>query len=210
MPEEIVYVLGTPGSNTVKIGMTTNLTKRLRDIQRMSPVPLAALWTTPGGRELEVRLHRHFASLRSHGEWFTFTEGDPVAQIKAAVESAPWSGTQMRLRKPQAIESNAPRVSKERFAEMLEASHRAGAFDTSGLQEVIAARIAELEQIPDLVERFNQVRAFRQQIAEGRARFTAEARRGIVELKKSGLTWRQIGELLGMSGARAEQIAKSA
>ena len=86
MTAGVVYVLGAPGSNTVKIGRTINLAKRVADIQRMSPVPLTVLWTHPGGSELEARLHRHFGPLRSHGEWFRF-ETEPVEAIKAAVES---------------------------------------------------------------------------------------------------------------------------
>ncbi|MDH6224330.1 GIY-YIG nuclease family protein [Streptomyces sp. MJP52] len=85
--EAVVYVIGTPGSNTVKIGRTTNLQRRLADIQRMSPVPLVALWTHPGGHELETRLHHHFAELRSHGEWFAF-DGDPLPAIKQAAAEA--------------------------------------------------------------------------------------------------------------------------
>jgi hypothetical protein len=85
---EVVYVLGSPGSGTVKIGRTTNLTVRLGTIQRMSPVPLSVLWQCPGGHKLETRLHRHFASLRSHGEWFVFESSDPVPLIQAAVRSA--------------------------------------------------------------------------------------------------------------------------
>lgn len=87
MPEEVVYVLGTPSSNTVKIGRTTNLTRRVADIQRMSPVPLSVLWTHPGGSELEAWLHRHFAAQRAHGEWFTFDD-DPLPDVKAAVVEA--------------------------------------------------------------------------------------------------------------------------
>ena len=86
---EVVYVLGTPGSNTVKIGRTTNMVQRLAAIQRMSPVPLKVLWTHPGGAELEANLHRHFRALRSHGEWFTFRR-DPVSLIRWAVEDCPW------------------------------------------------------------------------------------------------------------------------
>jgi hypothetical protein len=67
--EERVYVIGSPGSSTVKIGRTVDLKKRLAEIQRMSPVPLEVLWSTPGGHELETHLHRHLRPSRSHGEW---------------------------------------------------------------------------------------------------------------------------------------------
>lgn len=97
-PAEVVYALGTPGSNVVKIGRTTNLDRRLADIQRMSPVPLTTLWTHPGGSELEANLHRHFKGLRSHGEWFTFRR-DPVTLIQWAVEDQPWLRTKVSLKR---------------------------------------------------------------------------------------------------------------
>jgi hypothetical protein len=47
------------------------LTNRLRDVQAMSPVPLALLRLYPGGRPCERELHQRFASHRRHGEWFS-------------------------------------------------------------------------------------------------------------------------------------------
>ena len=211
MPEEVVYVLGAPGSNTVKIGRTTNLAKRVADIQRMSPVPLNVLWTTAGGSELETQLHRHFAGLRSHGEWFSFTTGDPVQEIRTAVEAAPWVKANRVAQERQTIRASIPRVSKGQFAKMLAgARQNSGEFDMSKLRAAIADRLAELESIPDAVERFHEVRAFREQLAEAQTVFIAHQRGAVVELKQGGLSWRQIGEMFGITGARAEQIAKAA
>lgn len=131
MPGEVIYVLGTPGSNTVKIGRTANLTKRVADIQRMSPVPLDVLWTHPGGSELEAALHRHFADQRSHGEWFTFDD-DPLQAVQEAVAE--------ELRpKP------AP-LSQRLSLDMLEAQERALAL-VSEAAEDHRARRAELEAV---------------------------------------------------------------
>ena len=208
---EIVYVLGTPGSHTVKIGRTTNLAKRVAEIQRMSPVPLVVLWTHPGGHELETNLHRHFAPSRSHGEWFTFASGNPVQEIKAAVEATPWLKRSRISLERKVVRPTPQQVSKQRFAVMLEAA-RHGAeseYDTSALEGALAARWAEVESIPDKLERFRAARELRAQIAEGQRVFIAMERDTVAALKQLGLTWRQIGELLGMSGARAEQIAKA-
>ncbi|MEG8275740.1 GIY-YIG nuclease family protein [Streptomyces sp. AHA2] len=212
MPEEVVYVLGTPGSNTVKIGRTANLPKRVADIQRMSPVPLTVLWTHPGGSELESRLHRHFASQRSHGEWFTFTSGDPVPQIKAAVAAAPWAKPPQVPIAHEVVQPKPRRVSQSEFAVMLEAAERSVRVDhdTSALRSALSARLSEVESIPDLSERFEGARDLRAEISEGERAFLAMEREAVAELKASGLTWRQIGQLLRMSGARAEQIAKAA
>ncbi|MEV5347157.1 GIY-YIG nuclease family protein [Streptomyces achromogenes] len=90
MPEEVVYVIGSPGINIVKIGRSTDLPKRLGALRRMCPVPLEVLWYTPGGCDLEYGLHGHFASIRSHGEWFRFEDADPVSAIRQVVESGAW------------------------------------------------------------------------------------------------------------------------
>lgn len=85
----VVYVIGEPDSLTVKIGVALNVKHRLAGIQRMSPVPLTTLWTHPGERRLEKRLHNHFREYRSHGEWFTFPE-DPLPLIQRAIADEPW------------------------------------------------------------------------------------------------------------------------
>ncbi|MFE0794729.1 GIY-YIG nuclease family protein [Streptomyces mutabilis] len=85
----VVYVIGELGSLTVKIGVAVDVKHRLANIQRMSPVPLKALWTHPGNRRLEKNLHIHFREYRSHGEWFTFP-ADPIPLIQDAVASEPW------------------------------------------------------------------------------------------------------------------------
>ncbi|MEU5902289.1 GIY-YIG nuclease family protein [Streptomyces venezuelae] len=82
---EQVYVIGSPSNWTVKIGLSVDLVRRLREIQNLSPVRLAVLWSAPGGLALEQALHNHFAEIRSHGEWFTFTS-DPVQAVRAAIE----------------------------------------------------------------------------------------------------------------------------
>ena len=90
MTEEWVYVIGSPGMNIVKIGWTTNLSQRIAAIRTMSPVPLDILWSTPACDGMEYGLHGHFAALRSHGEWFRFTDEDPVEAVRRAVESGAW------------------------------------------------------------------------------------------------------------------------
>ncbi|NWF25268.1 GIY-YIG nuclease family protein [Streptomyces sp. PKU-EA00015] len=210
MTQECVYVIGAPGSSTVKIGRTANLAKRLGDIQRMSPVHLSVLWAHPGGHELETALHRHFKEIRSHGEWFRF-DSDPVPVIEKAVQEKPWDKHPTPLlRKPSA----APklRVSAEQFAAMRAAAQQNSAkrLDTSQLDRALAGVVAEVERVDGLLDRYRAAQARRKQISEGQ-RFFIEAQRSAVrELKQGGLTWRQVGELLGISGARAEQIASAA
>lgn len=51
--------------NRVKIGVTTNLRKRLDSIN-----PEELLAVEPGGYDLEKQRHGEYAHLRTHGEWF--------------------------------------------------------------------------------------------------------------------------------------------
>lgn len=95
--QDTLYVIGPEASNTVKIGVSEALTRRLRQIQMMSPVPLAILWSTPGSYDLEGYLHDRFAEYRSHGEWFTFPSWmsavDSVRNTVSALQFADGEGS---------------------------------------------------------------------------------------------------------------------
>jgi len=82
----VVYVIGEPGSQVVKIGTTINLEARLKGIQTASPGRVDVLWFTPGSWELEEALHSRFRATRQRGEWFHFgeLEGDPVELVSSA------------------------------------------------------------------------------------------------------------------------------
>ncbi|MFD4547240.1 GIY-YIG nuclease family protein [Streptomyces sp. NPDC058466] len=188
-PTEVVYVLGTPDSHTVKIGRTVNIDKRFADIRTMSPVPLVILWTHPGNHELEAHLHRHFAEYRSHGEWFAFTE-DPLPAIQSAVREEPWIAAGEERRRSR------------------EARRTAWRQRGAGLDPAFEDTLAEVRAIEDPVERFNVARDRRSAIAESDRSLRALLKNVVLGLRQHGLPWRQIGDRLGMSGARAEQIAK--
>jgi hypothetical protein len=71
-PEQArVYFIA--GAGLIKIGITTNLTSRIRAIRNSSPVPLELLGSVPGTTHIENRAHQKFAHLRRHGEWFEDT-----------------------------------------------------------------------------------------------------------------------------------------
>lgn len=65
-----VYVLSADALPVVKIGHSADPESRLMQIQPMSPDKLSLVLILPGERFAEVELHRRFAHLRSHGEWF--------------------------------------------------------------------------------------------------------------------------------------------
>jgi hypothetical protein len=194
---EVVYMIGTPGSNTVKIGRTTNLQKRFGEIQRMSPVPLAVLWQHPGGHELETRLHRHFADLRSHGEWFTFRV-DPVQHVQWAVDGKPWLRPKVSLKKAPPA---PPRIPAPRPVPL-----SLDGPEDPNIGRLRVALIQSINDIPDLVERHNAVNEMGVEIKQKLRDIKQQA---VLNLKQ-GRSWREVGDILGVTGARAEQISRGA
>ncbi len=83
-PTVTVYLIGSAGGGLVKIGQTSDVRRRLGEIQRMSPVLVEVLWQSTGDAALEKKLHRAFARLRVHGEWFDFGDSDPVSVVNQA------------------------------------------------------------------------------------------------------------------------------
>jgi hypothetical protein len=69
-----VYYIGCKRTRMIKIGTSTNLTKRFRDLQAMSPTMLEVLAVEPGGRYLEHERHQHWNGAHERGEWFRGTK----------------------------------------------------------------------------------------------------------------------------------------
>ncbi|MFC4000919.1 GIY-YIG nuclease family protein [Prauserella oleivorans] len=83
-PDTYIYVIGEDNSPHVKIGITTDLSQRLKSLQTTSPAPLRVRWFAQGSRDIEQQLHIEFARQRTHGEWFKFSaKTDPVSTIRA-------------------------------------------------------------------------------------------------------------------------------
>lgn len=68
-----IYFLLAPDLNLVKIGFSNYVPQRISDIQYMSPARLDLLGCIPGTMADEAEMHRKYAHLRQHGEWFQFT-----------------------------------------------------------------------------------------------------------------------------------------
>lgn len=79
-----VYVIGVPGRSVAKIGIATDTSRRLANLQTSHPERLALLWRVPGSRELEIEFHKHFHGQRLMGEWFDFGGQDPADCVRAA------------------------------------------------------------------------------------------------------------------------------
>ena len=94
-----IYIIRAGADGLVKIGLTQDPDKRLRDLQSGSPAPLTILRLIEGGYETEAWLHRHFAARRQHGEWFTYSDemlsidpranGCPSEEISDLIGSRP-------------------------------------------------------------------------------------------------------------------------
>ncbi|MDX2528023.1 hypothetical protein [Streptomyces europaeiscabiei] len=78
---------------------------------------------------------------------------------------------------------------------------------TEALTSAIESETGRLAQIVDPVERFHAARKFREALAAGDRAAKAMERNAVNELKQER-PWREVGDLLGVSGSRAEQIAK--
>jgi len=78
---------------------------------------------------------------------------------------------------------------------------------TEALTSAIESETGRLARIPNPVERFHAVREFRESLAMG-DRIARELEKAAISELKEGRSWREAGELLGVSGSRAEQIAR--
>lgn len=71
-PTIVYFILSANG--LVKIGRSINIKSRFKSLCSMSPVKLELLHTIEGTHYTEVELHKKFDPIRSHGEWFYYTD----------------------------------------------------------------------------------------------------------------------------------------
>jgi hypothetical protein len=79
-----VYLIRVVGTNSVKIGITTNLEQRLLSFHACNPFPLEVLYSQwyEYASVVEGDLHVKYASKNIHFEWFTLDDDD-IEDIKA-------------------------------------------------------------------------------------------------------------------------------
>ena len=63
----MIYFLEA-ANGLIKIGYSGNVSRRIKDIAFMSPLPLRLITTMAGTKKQERLIHSFFR--RSHGEWF--------------------------------------------------------------------------------------------------------------------------------------------
>ena len=70
-----VYFIEAVGADRVKIGVSSDVGKRFRQLAASFPGPLRLLGKAAGGRAREASLHRRLANFHIGGEWFHLTCG---------------------------------------------------------------------------------------------------------------------------------------
>lgn len=85
-PERVYFIRAENGP--IKIGISGIPAARLQSLQTASPVALAlmASYASDNARAVEQMLHRRFAHLRLHGEWFA--AGEDLLQFVASIDAA--------------------------------------------------------------------------------------------------------------------------
>lgn len=66
----MVYFIKSYCNKYIKIGTTSNLKRRMIELQAANPKPLTLLGTIEGSFDTEATLHLIFAKYRVQGEWF--------------------------------------------------------------------------------------------------------------------------------------------
>lgn len=72
--DQIVYFIEDPHAGYVKIGVATDVRKRMAQLQCSHGHPLKLLGTMSGGRPVEKNLHEMFARYKVRREWFKLSD----------------------------------------------------------------------------------------------------------------------------------------
>jgi len=65
-----IYFIQMDRIGPIKIGFTTNIAKRILNLQVASPYPLNLLCLFPGNVDMEQKIHICYKEMRMEGEWF--------------------------------------------------------------------------------------------------------------------------------------------
>lgn len=81
-----VYVVSSEDNpKVVKIGVASNIERRIKNLQVSAPTRIILRWSARGGLPLESHLHEKFRRRRMSGEWFDFRRvANPVKLISEA------------------------------------------------------------------------------------------------------------------------------
>lgn len=74
----MIYVVQRDSDDAVKIGWSSDVERRTRELRKGETFQLVLLFVFPGDKPDELRLHTRFAADRLEGEWFRF--GDAIRE----------------------------------------------------------------------------------------------------------------------------------
>lgn len=94
-PVNYVYVIGR-AEGPVKVGITTDLIARMRQMQTGSPFKLQLLYAMPcddraNAREHESAFHFVYAEHRLTGEWFNLDAQEAIEGVQTGFQHEQWS-----------------------------------------------------------------------------------------------------------------------
>lgn len=121
----VYFVQAGLAGRPVKIGHAQEMSRRIVSLQLGCPEPLEVLLAVAGERELERELHKRFAHLRIHQEWFRADRG-LMSCILEMSQSYPVVPTRKRGDlnvRPKVRASKRPQLT---YKECQEAAHRLG------------------------------------------------------------------------------------
>lgn len=77
-----IYLIGAE-NGLVKIGISSNVERRIVRIRLISPVAIKLLFSipVPNAVSVERELHKQFSHKRQHGEWFSLSRADVAGII---------------------------------------------------------------------------------------------------------------------------------
>ena len=110
-----IYIIGERNSTRLKIGISANPARRLKNIMTDNPYDVEVLWDriVHRARRVEMNAHLVLADVRIRGEWFNVTLADAIAVIEKII------ALQEEVRKPPegfgATAEHLPNVSRLRF-----------------------------------------------------------------------------------------------
>lgn len=85
MDKTILYIFKAKHLPIYKIGISNNVTSRLRTIKSFSPVPIIifdVFRKLNNPHKIEKMLHSHYKKNHSHGEWFELSSSEAKGIIK--------------------------------------------------------------------------------------------------------------------------------
>lgn len=97
-PKQQSWIYFIRSGNAVKIGVTTDIRRRLYDLQVASPTALELVGVHLGDRKTEEALHHRFRNHQIRGEWFRWC--DPIQRYVSLIVDgkAPKSGAKPKSR----------------------------------------------------------------------------------------------------------------